>query len=370
MKKRTLDPISRLRDTTRSIRPDEAWVQSTRGLLLSEARRDIQNRPKKPTSQKWLELFSSRMQTIRGPALAIFGVLVLALGGSVASVSAAEQSLPGDFLYSLKLATEQARLAFKQEKNEKLKLKVEFTSRRGRDLQQVVTDPPNDKKEKRIEQATELLKRDLDTVKQQLDAVQKESSPTETVAAAKLVDEKSTELFQALNQSNDALSEQVQNKVREAQTAAVSTGGKAVEVLVDAHQANEQSVSEQDVVTAIEGYAKTVKDLTGIDVDIANTASSSTTVISTTTSTTVDGVTTTSTTTTSAPLPLKETFEQIQIATEIAIAQSQLVKTTSTTSGVLAPSDTTGSTSTSVTTSSTSADSTTSGVSTSTPSPP
>jgi len=236
----------------------------------------------------------------RGPVMAMLSIFAVALGGSIASVSAAERSLPGDFLYTIKLATEQARLALTPSKEDKLKLKVEFATRRGDDLKQVAaTDTPE--KPARVAQAAEILKRDLKTMQDQLDDV-KATTPSETVVeVATLVDQKSGELVQTLEDTKSTLSDDSKSKVTEAQAAAADTGVNAIEVLVEQHQQDSGQVSKDTVVQAIQDYTQTMAGVTGATDLVAS-------------STALEAATVTSS------APLQEAVEQMKVATQEAFA--------------------------------------------------
>ena len=313
------DPIARLREKARLIEPDERWILDTRISLLREMNSAFPNHQKIGEKANIRQAIVARIRIVRGPVFATFGAIVILLSGSVLSVSASERSLPGDFLYSLKLVTEQARLALKKPKDEKLKLKVEFATRRGDELKRVIEEPDTSgQKEKRVEQAAEILKRDLDTVKKQLEDVKNGSEPKKVVEAARLVDEKSSELFDTLEDAKDSVLEGNQEKVREAQSAIVTTGGKAIETLIDAHDVDGASISEEDVVEAMNEYTKTVKSFTGVEVTEA---------VATSTSDFSETESSTSTTTgqvLSDPVGLKDTYTKVKIATEQAIAKSAL----------------------------------------------
>ncbi|MCI0479601.1 DUF5667 domain-containing protein [Candidatus Uhrbacteria bacterium] len=256
-----------LRTVTSRVEPDAAWMRSTRATLLMQARNSMPTAPVRSlqTAEQAFRFFAPHrlIHAMRGPVMAVFSILAIALGGSIASVSAAEHSLPGDFLYALKLATEQARLALTSAKEEKLKLKVEYTSRRGEELKKVASeDVPQ--KEERVAQAAEILKRDLKTVKEQLDDVRNTASDEKTVVeAAKLVDQKSGELVQALQETKTTLSDGSKSKVTEVQAAAADTGVKAIEVLAEKHEQSNESVPKDDVVRALQDYTKTVAGVTG-----------------------------------------------------------------------------------------------------------
>ncbi|MEO5928015.1 MAG: DUF5667 domain-containing protein [Patescibacteria group bacterium] len=322
--------ISALRTAERRFEPDAAWIRTTRVSLLKEVSRSLPTEPvraHRQVSQFFRHFVPPQIsQMLRGPVIAMAAVMVTALGGSVASVSAAEQSLPGDFLYSLKLATEQARLAFTATKEDKLKLKIEFTSRRGDELKTVAeSDAPE--KPGRVVQAAEILKRDLDTMKQQLDDVKSDSSSKNVVEVAKLVDQKTGELVQQLQDTKSDLPAETKEKITEAQVAAADTGVKALEVLVEKHQESSDALGASEVVQAIQDHTKVLANVTGDPALVSST----TAIISTTT-------------TTALPVAM----EQLKAATQNAFAtqktQEQLMASSSTTDGTTAASSSTSAT--------------------------
>ncbi len=226
----------------RRIKPDPAWVSRTRKTLLMQVANTVSSEPA-PVAVRVREFYqrfipAQWMEVLRGPALAVLSVIVIIAGGSIVSVSAAEQALPGDFFYPIKLVQEQAQLILTKSKTEKLKLKTGFVERRVKEIQAMAaSDEP--KKSERIKAAAESLRQDLDTVKKQLTDVSNAKESDESVAhvveAVKLVDQKSGEVVANLKDVRSSLSEDAQSKVTEVETAAVATGVKAVQVLIDSH---------------------------------------------------------------------------------------------------------------------------------------
>lgn len=294
-----------------SVRPDVAWVQQTRARVFERAKATLDHQPMSWSAalKSFLEIVVPvRVINIVGaPVMAVVLMVVIALGGSVASVSAADRSLPGDFLYSLKLATEQARLVLKPAKEDKLKLKLEFTSRRTEELEQVVALDGTGGT--RAAQAAEILKRDLHTVKQQLNDVKRGISSQKAVEIAKLVDQKSNEVVQKLQATKGALPENAKGKVVEAQAAAADAGVQAIEVLVEKSKEPDPSVLPTEIVQAIEDHTKTVVDATGV-IGIASLENASSVAVFTTS--------------TFIALPLEEAVQQTRVATQQAFALTLL----------------------------------------------
>ena len=178
-KRDLLRKLRSVRSTERGIVPDQAWVLRTRSRLMEQARIADALSPL-PASLRFREAVRTFVPTqvmrwMRTPALAAFSILVAVLGGSLASVNASDRSVPGDFLYPVKIAGEQTRLAFTQDKADRVRLKAEFVDRRVEEIK-TIANAPDKKHPDRLRDAAIGLKRDLDTEKLQLKEVEQESS--------------------------------------------------------------------------------------------------------------------------------------------------------------------------------------------------
>lgn len=242
--------------------PDQAFVSRTRESLLLQVRNTLPTKPvAMPARAKSMarHMMPERIVNfMRAPALATLSIFVTVFGGSIFSVSASDRSLPGDFLYPIKIATEQTRLALTSDKAAKLKLKTEFVDRRVDEIKTLAASPVPEQPV-RLKQAAEVLKRDLNTVKLQVTEVQTES----TLAAAeavKLVDKKSEQIVQDLQQVKNAAPAEVKTSLAEAEAAAVHTGVTAVEALIQASNDPDSQwvVSEADVRQSITNKVESI----------------------------------------------------------------------------------------------------------------
>lgn len=245
-----------IKEVEQDVLPSSAWILKTRETLLMQVGNGMAQIPPPwwvRTREFWLHFVPSRLiASIRGPVIAVFSVISIVAGGSIASVSAAEQALPGDFLYGVKLATEQTRLVFAKGKTEKIKLKTDFVGRRVEEIRQISASDVSEKP-KRIREAAQILKRDLDTVKTQLTEVSSDEQKDvlgvgKVTETAKLIDQKSDELTASLKEVKETIPFEVQDSVAEAESAALATGVQAVQVLIDTHVHPEA----QDIVTTDE----------------------------------------------------------------------------------------------------------------------
>lgn len=264
-----------VKDMTQRIEPDAQWMLRTRERLLQRVQRSTA--VTHPASLLWkarakeflLIVFpGDLLDVVRGPVMAVLSVIGLVLGGSIASVSASERSIPGDLLYPVKLATEQARVLLEKQRTEKVKLKTEFAARRVEEIKALnkTNDP---KKPEHIKEAVDILKNDLDTVKTQLHEANEQAVPGEAAQTAKLVDQKSTELASALKEVKADLPEESKAGISEAESAVVSTGVKAVQILIESHQSSDG----KDIVTAEEIKQSITNKVQGLEAGIADVAS-------------------------------------------------------------------------------------------------
>jgi hypothetical protein len=258
--------LRNIRAEERGIHPDAAWVSRTRGELLARVSKEAMAR-----SLPWTERISLAVRTLvaprpvtlalRAPAMVFASVATLFMGGSFLGVQAAERAVPGDFFYPMKLAVEQTRLVFTKDKADRLKLKTEYVTRRIKEIKTLASNDATGHPE-RIKEAAELLKRDLDTVKTQLHEVQAESSPTQAATVAKAVDQASSEVAFELKTVKANVPVDVKIKVSEAQAAAVNTGVKAVQILLDTHDKPETKnvVTREELTQSLQGKVDGLKD--------------------------------------------------------------------------------------------------------------
>ncbi len=267
-----------IKTTERLIKPDAAWRRATRETLVMQIGNTL------PLGKaSWSErsrayvrlLASSRIgELARRPVMAVLSIFVVLMGGSMLSVSAAERAMPGDIFYGLKLVSEQAQLAMAGTKEDQLKMKTRFTGRRVNELQEVAKD---DSKKAQVAQVAEILKRDLNTMKQQLTDVTKDVSPENAVAAAKMVDQKTNEVINALQETKTNLSPESVEKVTEVQSVAADTGVKAIEVMAEKHKESNDSITESDVQQAIQDHTKVVTDMLASSLSQGDTSSTTST---------------------------------------------------------------------------------------------
>lgn len=284
MKRDLYRTIRSIRDHERGLKPNPAWVLRNRERLLMQVANSMPSVEAALKNKAYTHTIRERLvRLVRGPALAIATIISVLLGGSLASVSAAERSIPGDSLYSLKLVTEQARLAITKGMPKRVRLKAEFTIRRVQELKTIVTTSVT-KKDERANKAAEILKQDLNTLKQQLDEVQKAGDDEDTAEVAKAIDKGAVEVVNALADTKKELSQDVKKLVTDAQAQAADVGIQALEVLVDAQKEGD-TVTSDDLDASLAAHAGVAADMVAATKEITGLSTTGTDLLAGTSST-------------------------------------------------------------------------------------
>jgi hypothetical protein len=250
--------VRELRSHERGIRPDPVWVRAARSQLMMQVRNSMPTASAAEKNRKTLAAaYPSLMRIIRGPVFVVCSMIAIIAGGSIASVRAADRSLPGDPLYMVKLVAEQTQLAFTPSAPDRMLLKVEFTKRRVQDLNAVIASPASGKAA-RVRQATDILKQDLQTLQDQLKSVgQDPKTSRATAEAAKVVDREAVDVVKSLTQTKADLprdiGNDIQKNVADAQAQAADLAMNALGVLVDARKndAAKDVVSDADLSASL-----------------------------------------------------------------------------------------------------------------------
>lgn len=251
-----------LRDHERGIRPDPEWVRETRARLLMQVTNSMPTVEAAAKNRKTISAaYPGILSLLRGPVLGILGIIAVIFGGSFASVRAAENALPGDALYSIKLVTEQTRLALERSKIQKVKLKVEFTKRRVEDLKTIIQKDVS-KKENRVAQTADILKQDFHTLKEQLADVKSDGGNAEigeVVQSAQAIDQEVVEAMKTLKENKEDMAPEVKQKIAEAEAQAADTGMHALVALAEAstvqNEEGSSAVSREDIEASVAQHA-------------------------------------------------------------------------------------------------------------------
>lgn len=227
-------------------RPGGAWVAENRDILMSQINPQRKEAEYKPT-QYYLDYFSSLMrQNVLRPAL--MAVLVVgAYFGYSAVTLAAKASLPGEYLYPIKVLSEKIQLATTVGDESKVKLTMSFVSRRGDELQQLARKPDTDQaKAENISTAVNKITADVANVQKSINKMATGSSASSIISTAKAVDDATLKVEKDLVDVHASLSldvkKEVAKDVKDAIATAEAVGTSALTTMVT--KSDEQVVKD------------------------------------------------------------------------------------------------------------------------------
>ena len=115
---------------------DPQAAQAGRAAFLAQAQRmALSQRPAQRGLSSWLAAWSHAFRQMNWhstytASFALLWLIILLLGGGAAAVFAAQDSLPGEVFYGLKLSGEELHMALAADEPAQINLALEFTSRR------------------------------------------------------------------------------------------------------------------------------------------------------------------------------------------------------------------------------------------------
>ena len=169
----------------KEIRPDDAWKQTQRDLLLTQ----ISNSAPKELSA-WSDfyiVFKNSLKTFSQPAVAFASFVCLMFVSAVFSHNWLNSAKPNDMMYNARVISEKVKLNTVIDKDAREKLEVQFASEHASDIAEVLADPKfnTPANETEIAKLSQNFNQEIETVKTRLTAI----APVVAVAPAK-TDEK------------------------------------------------------------------------------------------------------------------------------------------------------------------------------------
>ena len=256
--------INQLKNIRNAIRPDALWVsENKRQLLNSIAQAPVvlsEEREVRAPLQSIISLLhvfvsSNTLRSLK-PAFTVFMAVVIATSGWIASVHASFDSLPGDVLWSVKLATEKTQLAMAgltDSEEDEAQLNLKFAHRRAKEFKQVIEEGAPASEEKATT-AIEHLKTSLESVNQSLHDVG-EKNPEKAAGLAKEVHQATQEISQTLKEGADSAKKEVgvalAKEVVETKKVANNVSLNAVEVVLATATASSTGQISSEEVRAI-----------------------------------------------------------------------------------------------------------------------
>jgi hypothetical protein len=192
----------------KKVRPSASWLNSQRSFLLSEI-----SKSEAPIEEP-IQVFESARKTVfsfpifniakilrPAFALAMFLVVLASSLGTVGAISAAQNSLPGDLLYTLKTAVENTQMTFAGTDESKVKLSIKFASERMDEFTEIASDP---EKKKNVEKTVKGITEQLIVAQDGMDKL-KDKNSEKVSEIAKLVNEQTSSYKETLIRTSEQL---------------------------------------------------------------------------------------------------------------------------------------------------------------------
>lgn len=250
----------------KEVNPNPEWLTKNRALLLSQIKNTVGDTPTTVKAENiWtgLSIFlpKSMVYNVVRPVAVLLVVAMVATSGWIATVDAAYNTLPGDWLYSAKRVVEKTQMVATNivgSKDDATKLHVEFAKRRAVETKAIASSNVSGKDAK-IKQSVNDLKEELKNVNNNLTEIQNTGANQTSAAVAKDINKNTETIKNVLQDAKDSLlaastsstDKTVSAAVSEAKDMVKDTNVKAVEVMVTKHLDGDNSVSKEEIKQAI-----------------------------------------------------------------------------------------------------------------------
>lgn len=200
-----LKELHRLSD---SINADELWVTENKTKLFAQIANTVRTEEKQggfsfANIEQLISIFIPKsMAAMARPLLVVAIAIGATVGGWVAGVSASQNSLPGDALYGVKLATEKTQVTvavMTGDKGAETQLHLKFAGRRSQEVKKVIENDHPDAS-KRAEEAIVQLKKSVESARQTVQDVG-DKDIVQAVVLAKDVSKRTTEINKDLTEA-------------------------------------------------------------------------------------------------------------------------------------------------------------------------
>ena len=252
--KELLEGLTQLKE----IKPDKNWVIFCRKNLTLEMDKD---KGKEILSAFDLNsVFATILRYISNPhpVLKPVAAFVLIFGfmfsGSLVVIAKAKNSLPGDRLFSVKIALEEAKLLTTTSAEGKAQVQTDMIAARIDELNKIISGSGSmEQKQPKIEETVNSLQRHLLGVKDELPKLNS-SEAKKMVEMAKKIDASAVSAEQSLSQAKLALPADAQknltDKIADAADEADKTSTKALEMMVE--KKGEGGISDNEIAAKVD----------------------------------------------------------------------------------------------------------------------
>ena len=253
----------------KSIKPKESWLKSSRAFVLFSIEEEMRREREREEAENFIPAESiSRLRLFRGvlsfilpqkrtalllrPAGVFFSISALLLTSSIITVSAAQDTVPGDILYSVKIASEEVQKAFTTNEDDKARFEVALAGKRLEELEKILAAGTSDEeKNKQIVIVVTKFEQNVSSAKAKLDTLAQGSSAQKAVAVAQVLDSKSKEYTNTLNKVAGSVPTGVKSVIEDAAESAEKKGDSALTYIVEKHETGEVVSPEGNITKEI-----------------------------------------------------------------------------------------------------------------------
>lgn len=263
--------LNSLKPANGRINPDRAWVVKNREIMLAQIRNTVEEEMRAPRVNlrrvarsvlQAAKIFIPDRIVVMSRAMSLTMVIAfVAVSGWIATVSASYDSLPGEVLYHVKIATEKTELIFASVAGEESKVETLLRHASNR-----VDEYQKSKTPDQASIAIESLKKSIASTNESLEQIGGETGET-AVAVAKVVNERTEQLLLSIDQVTEGNAKEL----NEATNLIEATGVRAVEVLVEQNLAGDSGIGLDEVKATVEKkLERLVTGLSEINKDVAS----------------------------------------------------------------------------------------------------
>ncbi|MFA6428744.1 MAG: DUF5667 domain-containing protein [Candidatus Buchananbacteria bacterium] len=264
----TINSLKALKNSPQGGQVNADWVLRNKEVLMSQicAQSEVNivtiNSSTFSLYQKVITQFIFSRQVFQ-PAIGVLSILLAVFGVSALTKVSAD-SLPGDWLFPLKMTNEKVQLAFTSDQEKKVQMQLQFISNRAQELTFVSQQTASDQKSGNIQTAAQNLVNEMQNIGGSLDKVSKTSTSANTVILAKAVDSQTSDVSKTITaagaQLSPELKQQVEASLKQALSATDNTNVRALTVIVEKHQAGQSEISSDEVAQLVNDKIKSTQE--------------------------------------------------------------------------------------------------------------
>ncbi len=248
------DVISQLK-SLKQVEPNENWVVSVREEILTKAPYNdavsniFYEKPSKMDNLAYIYESITKKYSFM-PSLATMSIVLLV--GSFFTVTASKSSLPGDPLYSVKLANENMILAVSVSEGEKAKIEIEQAGKRLEELTEISKKSSDVAQQEKVEQLVANFEQKVNSAQTRMAKINDSDEKKGVASVAKVINIQSEKYSDVLAKTSDNLPAMIQDKVSDKLASAISNNEKintrSLLIIIETKGGDEGTMSDDEIV--------------------------------------------------------------------------------------------------------------------------